>query len=711
MTEGSILWSPSDDFKNNSNMRRYMDWLAHNKQLRFDSYDTLWKWSVDHIDDFWQTICEFFDVKFSVPYSAVLGKREMPGVEWFPGAMLNYVDQIFRFPASAKPAIIFQSETRGKNSEVRTPNPESAHLPFESLSWRELHERVTSVAEALSAMGVKQGDRVAAFVPNMPEAVIAFLATASLGAVWSSCSPDMGATAVLDRFKQIEPKILFAIDGYIYNGKPNDRREVVEEMIGSLPALTHVVWIDYLHSEELGVGSVEWTVSSNQSAAGGEPLHVAWNTLLTIHASRFTTNKPSHTPNDPLSTPHVSHRTFHTQQVPFNHPLWILYSSGTTGMPKPIVQSHGGILLEHLKSISLHCDLGEDDRMFWFTTTGWMMWNFVLGALLVGGTILLYDGSPGLDDLRVLWQFAERAGMTMFGTSAAYIGACMKTGVKPSDFDLSKLRSIGSTGSPLSVEGFAWIYENVKRDVWLVSISGGTDVCTAFVGGCPLRPVYTAEIQCRCLGAKVEAWNDAGQPVIDDVGELVVTEPMPSMPIYFWNDDGMKRYRESYFEMFPGVWRHGDWIKITPRDGLIIYGRSDSTINRQGVRIGTSEIYRVVESVPEVLDSLIIDLEVLGRQSYMPLFVVLRDGVSLDDALKKKIRDEIRSHLSARQLPDDILAISEVPRTLNGKKMEVPIKKILLGTPVEKAVTLGSMANPNALSFFVEMATRIKVQS
>ncbi|MCL6509190.1 MAG: acetoacetate--CoA ligase [Anaerolineae bacterium] len=655
----TVLWQPSDELQRHSNLRHYMDWLALHKSLAFDDYDALWRWSVQDIASFWASQWEYFALRASRPPECALARRDMPGAQWFPGAHLNYAEHVLRNVTDARPAIIFRTET-------------TAHRPETTeISWDELRRAVAAVAGALRALGVGAGDRVVAYLPNMPEAVIAFLACASLGAIWSSCSPDIGASAVLDRFRQIEPKVLFAVDGYLYNGKPNDRREVVDELVRALPTLECVCHIPYLHAEA--------------TRASGPIRQMTWHDLLHM------------APN--------ADADLCFEHVPFDHPLWVLYSSGTTGLPKPIVHSQGGILIEHLKALTFHLDLKPHDRFFWFTTTGWMMWNFLIGGLLIGSTVLLYDGSPGRDGMMALWRFAEETGMTIFGTSAAYIAACMKAGIVPrQSCDLSALRHIGSTGSPLSEDGFRWVYEQVKPEVWLGPMSGGTDVCTAFVGGCPLLPVHLGEMQCRYLGAHVQAFDEQGRPVVDEVGELVVTEPMPSMPIYFWNDPEMRRYRESYFEVYPGVWRHGDWVKITPRGGVIIYGRSDATINRQGVRMGTSEIYRVVEGLPEVLDALVVDLEVLGRPSYMPLFVVLREGIALDDALIARIKHAIRTQLSARHVPDDVIAIAEVPRTLNGKKMEVPVKKLLLGAPVEKAVNLGSVANPQALQFFVEFA-------
>jgi acetoacetyl-CoA synthetase len=652
IAEGTILWEPPAALRERSALTRYMAWLHTTRGRHFDDYNALWQWSVEQPGAFWESIWHYFDVASSRPYSATLATHDMPGAQWFVGAELNYVEQVFRHDDGSAPAIMFRSETGER-----------------SMSWGELRAQVAALAASLRALGVGRGDRVAAYLPNIPEAVVAFLATASIGAIWSSCSPDFGTPSVLDRFAQIAPKALIAVDGYSYGGKRFPRRATVAELRAALPSVEHTILVPYLEPER-----------GTEGVAGA----LLWQEMLREPAElRF-------------------------EQMPFDHPLWVLYSSGTTGLPKPIVQGHGGILLEHLKSVSLHLDIGPGDRFFWFTTTGWMMWNFLLGGLLVGSTILLYDGSPGYPDMSAVWRFAEEAGMTFFGTSAAYIGACMKADIHPArDYDLGALKGLGFTGSPLPPEGFAWVYERVGQ-LWLASISGGTDVCTAFVGGCPLLPVRAGEIQCRCLGAKVEAFDEAGQPLRGEVGELVLTAPLPSMPLFFWGDDDMTRYKASYFEQYPGVWRHGDWCKITPQGGVVIYGRSDSTINRFGVRMGTSEIYRVVEAVPEVLDSLVIDLEGLGGASYMALFVVLKDGVVLDAALEGSIKQAIRGALTPRHVPDEIFQVEAVPRTLNGKKLEVPVKKILQGTPPDKAASKDSLANPQALDFFVGLAGRLR---
>ncbi len=617
--EGDLLWEPSGEAKERSELARYMS------ERGFADYDELWRWSVSDLEGFWGSLWDWFDLR-GRRFERVLGRREMPGAEWFLGAELSYAEHVFRMSRPAEPAIVFASESR----------------ELSSWSWAELEDAVARVATGLRRLGVERGDRVAAYLPNAPETVAAFLACASLGAVWSSCAPEFGVPTVIDRFRQIEPKVLLAIEAYRWGGKDFDRREQVNRIEEGIPSLEHTVL-----------------------------LPSGWDELTSAR--------------DELSF----------ERVPFDHPLWVLYSSGTTGLPKAIVQGQGGILVEQLKKARFHLDLSPDDRFFWFTTTGWMMWNFLVGGLLAGSTIVLYDGQP---DPHGLWDFAREAGINCFGTSAGFIAACMNAGAEPRG--LPELRSVGSTGSPLPVEGFEWVYEKLGPDLWLFSTSGGTDLCTAIVGGSPLHPVHAGELQCRCLGASVEAWDENGRSVVDQVGELVITEPMPSMPLFFWNDPDGERYRESYFDVYPGVWRHGDWIKITSRGSAVIYGRSDSTINRGGVRMGTSEIYSAVEAVPEVLDSLVVDVD-----SSMRLFVVLADGAQLDEALVGSIRRQVREHCSPRHVPDEIMQIAEVPRTLSGKKLEVPVKKILMGAEPEGAASRDSLANPAALDVFAGMAS------
>jgi acetoacetyl-CoA synthetase len=653
----SLLWQPSAAVKEKSNLSHYMQWLENQYGLAFHSYQELWRWSVTDLERFWESVWNFFDINASKKYTSVLSTRTMPGADWFAGTELNYAEHVFRNMSPERPAILYQSED-GELGEI---------------TWQELYEKTTIVARLLGQLGVERGDRVVAYMPNIPETIIAFLACASLGAVWSSCSPDFGSPSVLDRFQQIEPKVLIAVDGYRWNGKVFDRRPIVAELQAALSTLEKTVLV---------------TLMTDGSQVGGLKNTMLWNQALDTSPS-----------GAPLGF----------EQVPFDHPLWVLYSSGTTGLPKPIVQGQGGILIEHLKSLAFHLDLTPEDRFFWYTSTGWMMWNFLTGGLLTGCTIILYNGSPSYPDMNVLWRLAEEAGMTYFGTSAAYISACMKAGIEPGRHrNLKRLKAVGSTGSPLSEEGFKWVYEHVHRDLGLESVSGGTDLCTPFVGGCRLLPVYAGEIQCRYLGAKVEAFNEAGESVVDQVGELVVTEPMPSMPLFFWNDPDDLRYKASYFEMFPGIWRHGDWIKFNQRGGCIIYGRSDATIKRRGVRMGTAEIYQAVERETEIIDSLVVDLEALGQASYMPLFVVLREGVILDDALKERIRGRIRQDISPRHVPDEIFAIEQIPRTLSGKKVEVPIRKILMGHPLEQAANLDAMRNPESIQFFVDLAQKIQ---
>ncbi len=622
-------------------MTRYRAWLAESKGLEFEGYHDLWQWSVDELEDFWTSIVEFFDVRFEVPGEGVLADHEMPGTQWFPGSRLSYAEHVFHGKRDEDVAMLHASELR----------------ELSEWTWGELRSQTAAIAAGLRALGVKEGDRVAAYMPNIPETVAAFLACASIGAVWSSAAPEFGARSVIDRFAQIEPKVLLAVDGYRYGGKDFDRRAVVQTVAAELPGLAKTVTLGYLD----GSGWEEGFLGD------GSELPFA--------------------------------------QLPFDHPLWVLYSSGTTGLPKPIVHGQGGILIEQLKKLHLHLDAQAGDRVFWFSTTGWMMWNFLVGVLLTDASIVLFDGNPGYPDLGRLWDLAQDTGMTCFGTSAAFIAGCMKQSIEPlAGRDLSALRSVGSTGSPLAPEGFRWVYDQLGSDTWLFSTSGGTDMCTAFVGGVPILPVYLGELQARSLGASVQAWDPSGQPLIDEVGELVITEPMPSMPTGFWRDDDGSRLRESYFSMFPGVWRHGDWIEITSRGTGIIYGRSDSTINRGGVRMGTSEIYRAVLAVPEVLDALVVDVPRAGTDGWMPLFVVLRDDAALDDELIAQIRRRIREDCSPRHVPDEIRQITEVPRTLSGKVLEVPVKRILSGTPADEAASRESLANPKALDVFVELA-------
>jgi acetoacetyl-CoA synthetase len=634
--EPKLLWRPSAERAERASIARFARAVG-----REGDYGELWRWSVDDLEGFWGAIWEFFDVQASEPYESVLGSREMPGAQWFPGSRLSYAEHFFRGRDDDAVAIHHAGELR----------------ELSQWTWGDLRAQTARIAAGLRDLGVRPGDRVAAYMPNIPETIAAFLATASIGAVWSSAAPEFGARSVIDRFAQIEPKVLLAIDGYRYGGRDHDRTDVVAGVAEEIGA--RVVRFGYLD----GSG---WP---RDFGADDEPL------------------------------------TF--EQPPFEHPLWVLYSSGTTGLPKPIVHSQGGILLEHLKKMHLHLDAQEGDRLFWFTTTGWMMWNFLVGALLTPASIVLYDGNPGTPDLGVLWDLAERAGMTTFGTSASYIASCMKAGVEPrKGRDLSALRAVGSTGSPLSPEGFDWVYDHVGSDTWLFSTSGGTDLCTAFVGGVPTLPVYEGELQARALGAKVEAFDEDGNTLVGQVGELVLTEPMPSMPIFFWGDDDGSRLRESYFSMYPGVWRHGDWIEITDRGTAIISGRSDSTINRGGIRMGTSEIYRVVLADDDVVDALVVDVPREGTDGWMPLFVVLREGATLDDDLVARIKRRIREDCSPRHVPNEIHQIAEVPRTLSGKALEVPVKRILMGHPADAAASRESLANPAALDYFVDFGRR-----
>jgi acetoacetyl-CoA synthetase len=654
--EPRMLWEPSQERKQRSVLTRYMQWLRERRGLEFSGYHELWQWSVEDLDGFWTSIWEFFEVRGPTPYREALADRRMPGARWFPGAQLNYAEHVFRDKPADRVALQHASE-------LRQPD---------EVTWGELRDLTTRIQSGLRALGVQRGDRVVAYMPNVPETLAAFLACAGLGAVWSSCSPDFGARSVVDRFAQIEPKVLLAVDGYRYNGRDFDRIDVVGSLQRDMPTLERTVVLPYLNA-----GADETSLVDA----------MRWDEFLR------------------------SDGELSFEAVAFDHPLWVLYSSGTTGLPKAIVQGQGGILLEHLKMLNLHFDSQEGDKLFWFTTTGWMMWNLLVGGLLTPSAVVLFDGSPAHPDLGTLWDLAERTHLTCFGTSASYIAGCMKAGLEPgAGRDLSALKSVGSTGSPLAPEGFDWIYEHLPRDVWLFSTSGGTDLCTAFVGGVPLLPVYRGELQARSLGAKVEAFDEDGNSVIDQVGELVISEPMPSMPLFLWGDTDGERYRETYFSMYPGVWRHGDWIEITSRGTAIIYGRSDSTINRGGVRMGTSEIYRAVRALPEVQDALVVDLPRPGTEGWMPLFVVLRDGAELSPDLVSRIKRRIQEDCSPRHVPNEIYAIAEVPTTLSGKVLEVPVKKILMGTPPEQAASRDSLANPHALDYFVDLARNLQAK-
>jgi acetoacetyl-CoA synthetase len=782
------LWEPDAGLRERATMTRFMRWAGVREERTFADYEELRRWSVTEIERFWAAIWEFCGVRASQPFARVLDSRTMPGTRWFPGAQLNYAENMLLGPLASELRRIEGRGGAGSGSGVAAGrggagsgsgvaaghggaasdagvaagrDPDAVALvcaselrPLRELTWGELTAEVARVAGGLRALGVGRGDRVVAYMPNIPETVIAFLATASLGAIWSSAAPEFGARSVIDRFAQIEPAVLLAVDGYRHGGKDFDRRAALGEILAELPTVRHTVLLPYL-DEHVGAPA-DW------------PGALTWGQLRERGAGA----------------------ALHFEQVPFEHPLWVLYSSGTTGLPKAIVHGHGGILLEQLKKSFLHLDLHAGERMFWFTTTGWMMWNFLVGCLLTDAAIVLYDGSPAHPDLGALWRLAQDTRITCLGISAGLLAACEKAGIEPArDHDLHALRAIGSTGSPLHPESFDWVYRTVARDIWLFSTSGGTDVCTAFVGGCPLLPVYRGELQCRVLGCAVEAWDAQGRSVVDEVGELVLSEPLPSMPLYFWGDGAPdrddrvgERYRESYFAMYPGIWRHGDWIRITPRGGAVIYGRSDATINRQGVRMGTSEIYRAAGALEEVVDALVVDIPSAaagravggnaggeassgtggglgsgsggeagsgsggesgsgsggeagsgtggesrlgsggeagsgsggrlrpdtGGELRMILFVVLRPGLTLDDGLRDAIKRRIREDCSPRHVPNEIHQVAEVPRTLSGKVLEVPVKRILMGAQPAQAASIDSLANPAALDYFVRLAATLR---
>ncbi len=638
VTTGTVLWEPPANARQTTRIGDYLAWLERERGLTFADYAALWEWSVTDLSGFWGSIWDYFEVVAHDPPTVVLEGAAMPGARWFPGATLNYAENVLRMPGIGddEPVVMAYSQSR----EAIT------------LTAGQLREQVRRVRAGLKARGVGRGDRVAAYAPNIPETYVLMLATASLGAIFSSCAPEFGSRSVIDRWSQIAPKVLVAVDGYKYGDKSVSRVTEVEAITAALPSLEHVVTIGYL-----GEGG-------NFSDLSG-PDEMAF------------------------------------EPVPFDHPLYVLYSSGTTGLPKPIVHGHGGILLEHLKILALHHDLGPSDRFFWFTTTGWMMWNYLVSGPAVGAAIVLFDGNPGWPSLDALWDLVDTAGITYFGTSAPFLMACRKAGLTPG----KTLRGVGSTGAPLPPEGFAWVYEAVGRNLQLLSLSGGTDVCTGFVGGSPLLPVRAGVISGRSLGARVEAYDPEGKPVVGELGELVITAPMPSMPVGFWNDPDGSRYREAYFDVFPGVWRHGDWITIAEDGSCVITGRSDATLNRGGVRLGTSEFYSVVEGLPEVADCLVVHLDSAGDPNgELLLFVVPAEGAEVDDALRAKIARELRGALSPRHVPDAIYPVRAVPRTLSAKKLEVPVKRILTGTPIESAAARGALANPESLNAFAELA-------
>jgi acetoacetyl-CoA synthetase len=649
---GAVLWAPSERVVGEARVTRYRAWLERERGLGFDDHEALWQWSVDQLEAFWASVWDYFGVVSSQPYAEVLADRRMPGAQWFTGARLNYAEHFFRHGSDERPAIVSLSE---------------GHGPVE-LSHADLRRRVGALAAGLRGLGVRPGDRVVAYMPNVPEAVIALLAVTSIGAVWAACAPDFGTTTVIDRFAPIRPVVLIAADGYRFGGKLHDRRDSVAELQRALPTLEHTVLVSYVQPDSTAPATLDALPWLDLVAANAEPVF---------------------------------------EQVPFEHPLWILFTSGTTGPPKCVVHGHGGILLEHLKALGLGLDVGEEDRYFFYGSTSWSVWNFLVGGLLLGATVVLYDGSPRYPDVNGNWRVAAATRATIMGTGAAYLIACEKEGAEPGrDIDLSALRHIVTTGSPLPASTSRWVYGHVRSDAWLDSSCGGTDTCTPFVGGSAVLPVYANEIQSRCLGVKVEAWTADGRPVTGEVGELVVTEPMPSMPIAFWDDPDGTRYRDSYFDVFPGVWRQGDWLILTARGSAIISGRSDATINKMGVRIGSAEIYAVVERFPEVVDSLVIGAEMPDGAYYMALFVVPAHGVQVDDKLRRALAEAIRGEVSPRHVPDEIHSAPAVPRTLTGKKLEVPIKKLFQGAALDDVTAPGAIDKPDAAQWYADFAAR-----
>src|SRR4051812_27255126 len=646
-TAPELLWPVADDVRESTEIGRFLVWLERERALRFDDYEGLHRWSVEDLEGFWSAVAEFFEVSFRRAPERVLGRREMPGAEWFPGATLNYAEHAVGLPEDAdEVAVLAYSQTRDRHE----------------LTWGQLREQVARARAGLQRLGVRRGDRVVAYLPNIPETLVAFLATASLGAVWASCAPEFGARSVVDRFGQIEPTVLLAVAGYGYGAKDVDRREQVAEIRAGLPTLRHVVHVPY--------------------GADTLPDAVGWDELLAEEA-------------DPAVEP-----------VPFAHPLCVLFSSGTTGKPKAIVHGHGGILLEHYKNHGLSWDLCAGDRILWFSTTAWMMWNALVSSLLVRASIVMIDGNPLHPDIRWQWRLAAETGATLMGASPGFLMACRKEGVEPArEFDLSRVRQIGAAGSPLPAEGYRWVAEQFGPGVLLNVGSGGTDVCSGIVQGSPLQPVWVGEISGPCLGVDAQAFDEEGNRVVGELGELVITRPMPSMPVGLWGDPDGARYRDTYFDVYPGVWRHGDWVRFSAVGSAVIAGRSDATLNRGGVRLGTAEFYRVVEELPEVVDSLVVHLEdPTGGNGELLLYVQLRDGVELDDALRRRISTALRTELSPRHIPDGIAAVPVIPRNRTGKKLELPAKRILLGAALDDVASRDVLADPTALDPFLILA-------
>ena len=653
-SEDKILWEPKKDWLEKTNMYDYMQWLKTNYKVEFKDYHEFWRWSTDNLEDFWESVWKYYRIEASKPYETVLVKREMPRAKWFPGARLNYAQHILRNETEEGEALFYAGE----------------NTPLTPLPWSKLGNDVRVLATQFRSLGIKPGYRVSGYLPNIPETITAILACASIGATWSCCSPDFGSPSVIDRLSQIEPHVLICVDGYFYRGKAYDRRQELSQIISKLPSVNQVIYMPRLDPDR-----------SKAPVANA----VFWDDLL---------DQPTVKPGD-----------FEFEQVAFDHPLWILFSSGTTGLPKAIVQGHGGILLEQMKLSGLHFNLKPGDRMFFYTTTGWMMWNFLVSSMLLGVRPVLYDGNPVYPTPDVLWKITDECGVKLFGTSPTFIQMQEKEGIVPNEkYDFAELESVMPAGSPVTAHHMEWLSNNVKKDLWQMPGSGGTDVCSGFMGGTPLKPVYAGEIQAPHLGVDLHAYDENGKSIINQVGELVVAKPMPSMPLYFWNDENDKRYKETYFDEYPGVWRQGDYFMINERDGCFVLGRSDATLNRYGVRIGTAEIYRAVETLDEVKDSLIINLDLPGGNFFMPMFVVLAEGLTLNADIEKKICDKLRSDYSPRHVPDKIYQINEIPYTLSNKKMEIPVRKILMGKPVSETANRGVMANPDSLDFFIKYA-------